>query len=327
MSTSASNPAVILSMDLAMGLTSGNANGTMRTPSDYDDTWALALMRDVPDVDVLGIVVTMGNGPLAPEMVVTQQALERLNMHLPLHPGAATWLPMVATKDNAGVDLSPTCVNDGVTFMADQLRTRQGITILAAGPLTDVACLVLAYPTEASHIKEVVALVGGRPGPVIYAGKPARDFNYSMDPRALSVILDESSIPFTAVTFEASSSAAMPTDIVDALAASADPTAAYFGSASQAYTEWWASIFGPTKPIWDAGVLWRYLHPEDFVCGPARYELELGPPNLGSDRTHDWFIPDPAANGRVTACMSFTDQAAIDRMNNAVLTSIGGKAQ
>ena len=52
-SPSASKPAVILSMDLAMGLTSGNANGTMPTPSDYDDTWALALMHNAPDVDLL----------------------------------------------------------------------------------------------------------------------------------------------------------------------------------------------------------------------------------------------------------------------------------
>ncbi len=159
--------------------------------------------------------------------------------------------------------------------------------------MTDVACLLLAYPAAASNIKEVIALIGSKPGPVIYAGKPARDFNHSMDPRALSVILDESEVPFTAVTFEASSSAALPTDIVSELAQSDDPTASYFGKASQAYTDWWASIFGPTKPIWDAVAVWQYLHPEDFDCSPARYELQLGPPDLPSDSTHDWFIPDP----------------------------------
>ncbi|MCX6526149.1 MAG: nucleoside hydrolase [Actinobacteria bacterium] len=318
------DPAVILSMDLAMGLTSGNANGTMPTPSDYDDTWALPLLRDAPNVNVLGIVVTMGNGPLAQEMVVARESLDKLKMDVPLFAGAATWLPMVATEDYAGVDLSSSCVNDGVRFMADALGKNSDVTILATGPMTDVACLILAYPDEASNIKEIVALIGGKPGPVIYAGKPARDFNYSLDPRALSVILDESKIPFTAVTFEASSSAAMPTNIVDTLAASSDPTEAYFGRASQAYTDWWESSFGPTKPIWDAVAVWKYLHPEDFDCAPARYELQLGPPNLGSDKTHDWFIADPKSDGRVTACMSFVDQAAIDRMNDAVLSSLGG---
>lgn len=318
------DPAVILSMDLAMGLTSGNANGTMSTPSDYDDTWALPLLRDAPDIDLLGIVVTMGNGPLAQEMVVARESLDRLELDVPLIPGAATWLPMVATEDFEGTDLSPSCVNDGVRFMAEALGEHSDVTILATGPMTDVACLLLAYPDAASNIREVVALIGGKPGPVIYAGKPARDFNYSMDPRALSVILDESSVPFTAVTFEASSSSALPTDIVAELAQSDDPTASYFGKASQAYTDWWASIFGPTKPIWDAVAVWQYLHPEDFDCGPARYELQLGPPNLPSDRTHDWFIPDSQADSRVTACTSFVDRAAIDRMNEAVLASIRG---
>jgi hypothetical protein len=116
----------------------------------------------------------------------------------------------------------------------------------------------------------------------------------------------------------------MPTSIVGELAASSDPMEAYFGRASQAYTDWWESIFGPTKPIWDAVAVWKYLHPEDFDCAPARYELQLGPPNLGSDQTHDWFIADPKSDGRVTACMSFVDQAAIDRMNDAVLASLGG---
>jgi pyrimidine-specific ribonucleoside hydrolase len=318
--------AVIMSMDLAMGLTSGNANGTMPTPSDYDDTWALPLLRDASGIDLRGIVVTMGNGPLAPAMVVAQQSLDLLDMDVPLLAGAVTWLPMVATEDSAGVDLSSTCVNDGVRFMAKELREASGLTIVATGPMTDVACLILAYPAEASTIKEIIALIGSRPGPIIYAGKPARDFNYSMDPRALSVILDESTIPFTAVTFEASSSAALPSSIVDELAASPDPVASHFGRASKAYSDWWASIFGPTKPIWDAVAVWKFLHPEDFVCDPARHELQLGPPNLGSDRTHDWFIPDPAADGRVTACMSFIDQAAIDRMNTAVLSSIGGES-
>ena len=67
-----------------MGLTSGNANGTMPTPSDYDDTWALPLLRDAPNVNLLGIVVTMGNGPLAQEMVVARQSLDKLKMDVPL---------------------------------------------------------------------------------------------------------------------------------------------------------------------------------------------------------------------------------------------------
>ena len=320
----ASGRPVILSMDLAMGLTTGNANGTMGTPGDYDDTWALAMMLDPEQFDILGIVVTMGNGQLAPEMVVTRQAMDALHLDAPLVPGAATWLPVAAPLNFDGTDLSPTCVNAGVELMAAQLRQRDDVTVLATGPLTDVACLVLAYPAEAARIKEVVALVGAAPGPLVYAGKTVRDFNYSMDPRALAVVLEESQIPFTTVTFEASSSAAMPTAVVAELAASELPLARYFGEASQAYADWWESKLGPTKPAWDAAVVWQVLHPEDFQCGPARFELALGPPNQVSPDIYDSFILDPAADPRVTACMSFVDQAAIDRMNESVLAAVGG---
>ncbi len=321
---SAGGSAVILSMDLAMGLTTGNANGTQPTPADYDDSWALALAHEQLDLEIVGIVVTMGNGPLAPEMVVARQAMDALEIDVPLLPGAATWLPMVAPQEFTGTDLSATCVNEGVEFMAEELRARDAVTVLATGPLTDIACLALAYPAEAARISEVIALVGSQPGPLMYAGKAVRDFNYSMDPRALAVVLEETQIPFTAVTFEASSSAAMPVATVAELIGGEDPLARYFGRASQAYADWWSSILGPTKPVWDAAVVWRAVHPEDFTCEPARYELGLGAPNLGSDDTHDWFIPDQAAADRVTACTSFVDQAAIDRMNEAVVAAVGG---
>ena len=315
-------PTLLMSMDLAMGLTSGNANGTMSTPSDYDDDWALALITDQPDIRIAGVVVTMGNGPLGPEMAVAQKTLEQLDVEVPLVPGAATWLPVVATMDSAGADLSATCVNDGVEFMAEELRGTEDLTIIATGPLTDVACLALAFPDEAANITEIIALIGSAPDGLTYAGKPVRDFNYSMDPRALSVIVHETSIPFIAVTFEASSSTAMSTDVVDTLAADSSPTAQYFGRASRAYADWWASIFGPTKPVWDASAVWRYLHPEDFTCEPARFELKLGAPNEPTGGTHDWVVPDPTSDGRVQACMSYTDRSAIDRMNAAVLAAI-----
>ena len=112
------------------------------------------------------------------------------------------------------------------------------------------------------------------------------------------------------------------TDVVDALENEASPTARYFGRASQDCAAWWESIFGPTKPIWDASAVWRYLHPEDFTCEAARFEFKLGAPNLGSTETHYWVIPDPLSDGRIQACTSYIDQSAIDRMNNAVLTAI-----
>lgn len=320
--TASTGRSILLSMDLAMGLTSGNANGTLATPSDYDDDWALALVTDQPDVDIAGVVVTMGNGPLGPEMAVARKTLDQLGVDVPLIPGAASWLPVMATQDSSGADLSATCVNGGVEFMAEELRGTEGLTIIATGPLTDVACLALAFPDEAATITEVIALIGSAPDGLTYAGKPVRDFNFSMDPRALSVIVNETTIPFVAVTFEASSSTAVSTGVVDTLAADTSPTAQYFGRASQDYAAWWASIFGPTKPIWDASAVWRYLHPEDFECEPARFDLKLGAPNQPTDETHDWVVPDPTSDGRVQACMSYVDPSAIDRMNAAVLAAI-----
>jgi pyrimidine-specific ribonucleoside hydrolase len=165
--------------------------------------------------------------------------------------------------------------------------------------------------------------VGSAPGPLLFEGKKLRDFNYSMDPRALSVIVQYSRIPITAVTFGASSSTGLPTSVVDSLAASSQRKARYFGRASQPYARWWEERIAPIKPVWDASVVWYALHPEDLECATGGIQLGLGPPNTFSDDVYDWIDPSVSGGRPVTACTTFADAFAITRMNDAVLSAVG----
>lgn len=316
---------VILSMDLAMGLATGNANGTQASPSDYDDAWALALAGASDDLDILGVVVTMGNNSLTAEMAVARRQVRMAGVDAPIVAGAASWLPVAGPTTYDGRELSSTCINDGVRFMAREVRKHQDVTILATGPLTDVACLALNYPKAAAQVGRVVALVGSAPGPLLFEGKSLRDFNYSMDPRALSVLVQYSTIPVTAVTFGASSSTGIPTTVVDDLAASSSAKGRYFGQASVPYARWWEEKIAPVKPVWDASVVWYALHPEDLVCATGGVQLGVGPPNTFSDDVYDWIGPEVSGGRPVTACSSYIDGAAIQRMNAAVLAAVGGE--
>ena len=322
---------VIFSSDMAMGLTSGSANGTSSSPSDYDDSWALALAASSDELDVRGVVVTMGNNMVVPEMGAAQATADALDLDVPVVQGASTWLPMTPLQDYQGTDLDDACVNDGVEFLADELAASategDGVTIIAIGPLTDVACVIMNFPDAVGGIDEIVALIGAAPDdPLDFEGTTLRDFNYIMDPRALQVVLDESDVPFTAIMFGASSAAAISTTDVADLASSDDDLARFFGEASQPYAEFWAEQIAPEKPIWDANVVWYLLAPDAYTCELAGYQLQTGAPISGTDGAalSDQFSPTFTGTRQVTACNAFADQAAMDDFDAAVLAAVGG---
>lgn len=319
---------VIFSTDMSMGLTTGSRNGMSTSAPDIDDSYALALAL-AHGVDVRGVVATMGNSMAKPTVVTAQATVDALGADIPVVQGAEVWLPVEAQQTTGGADLTGTCVNDGVRFMADQLRETGGLTILAIGPLTDVACLTMNFPEEASLISRIVALVGSKPTTVFEIfGTPLVDFNYIMDPRAEQIILDQTYIPFTAITFDLSSLAPIPIPELERLASSPNPLARFYGESSMPRLELLKEIdFGPAYPIFDAAAAWHLIRPQDQVCQQAGYRLKTGSPataEAGETDIYDWFSPEITETRQVTSCTGFTSKEAAGRYQQAILQAVGG---
>lgn len=319
---------VLFSTDMSMGLTTGARNGMSTSVPDIDDSYALALAL-AHGVDVRGVVVTMGNSMAESTVVTAQATVDALGAEIPVVQGAEVWLPVEAQQTTGGADLTNTCVNDGVRFMADQLRETGGLTILAIGPLTDVACLTMNFPEEAALISRIVALVGSKPTTVFEIfGTPLVDFNYIMDPRAEQILLDETTIPFTAITFDLSSLAPIPIPELERLAASTDPLARFYGESSMPRLEMLKEIdFGPAYPIFDAAAAWHLIRPQDQVCQQAGYRLKTGSPataEAGETDIYDWFSPEITETRQVTSCTGFTSREAAGRYQHAILQAVGG---
>jgi len=322
------NEPVVFSTDMSMGLTTGARNGMSTAPPDIDDSYALALAL-AHGIDVRGVVATMGNSMVKPTVVTAQETVAALGADVPVVQGEEVWLPVEAQQTTSGDDLTGTCVNDGVRFMAHELRQTGGLTIMAIGPLTDVACLALNFPAEAALINRIVALVGSKPATVFEIfGTPLVDFNYIMDPRAEQIILEETTIPFTAITFDLSSLAPIPIPELEGLASSADPTARFFGQASMPRLDYLKeSDFGPAYPIFDAAAAWHLIRPEDQVCQKAGYRLATGSPataQAGETDIHDWFSPEFTDTRQVVSCTGFTSPEAAARYQQAILQAVGG---
>ena len=77
-------------------------------------------------------------------------------------------------------------------------KSRKKMSIIAIGPMTSVAEMLLKYPDSTKYIKEVIFMGGTKEK--IY-GRPYREFNISFDPECVDVVI-KSGLPLVMVPME-----------------------------------------------------------------------------------------------------------------------------
>lgn len=77
-------------------------------------------------------------------------------------------------------------------------KSRKKLTIVAIGPMTCVAEMLIKYPDSTKNIKEIIFMGGTKEK--IY-GKPYREFNISFDPECVDVVI-KSGVPLVMVPME-----------------------------------------------------------------------------------------------------------------------------
>jgi len=200
---------IIISSDVAAGLVNGGGSG----PSDTDDSYAIELISSYVDADVLAVVVVRGNNIQPAEVFAANQTfIETPGVwNGPIYGGGV--IPLAVPQDviwTGGVSgdesLPQLCINEGVLQIATSLQNSEDkVTVLAIGPLTDIACLVINFPQLLDKIKELVFLGGRAPDQVLsYPFAPDvvfTDYNIAQDLRATRVVLEQSDIPITFINF------------------------------------------------------------------------------------------------------------------------------
>ncbi len=327
---------VIISTDIATGLQGGWRGGI----NDIDDGLAVAMALSDPALDVRGIVPTFGNNDLGPEMVVAERLVhDLLGSSVPIYPGAAVPLsdPQVAWFD--GTAVTESCVNDGVRFMASELR-RGPVTVLALGPLTDVACLVQNFPREANNIAEVVSIMRRAPGQSFAIGPISglTDFNLARDPRAAQIVLEESAVPLTFLTFALTSSAFVPSSAIEALRGNPSPLARFVVDSADPWVAFWQKTFREDGfHPWDQNAVYYPAHRDTFLCVQAQpqfvrcpsdpYHSDADnpcaghgpgqPTSLDRESAQLWLTAD--TGGRATMCSAYASDTARQAFLNATV--------
>jgi purine nucleosidase len=178
---------IILDTDLAMG-----APG-----SDIDDGFALALAHADPEIQIDLITTVNGNTDVESATLLTLELRKRLGIeHVPVVKGASAPLthperrrtPSQEVVDNYGVGIAPAAGYAPAEIARHVMAHPGEITIVAIGPLTNVAAAVLLEPPVVTNVKEIV-IMGG-----IFLGATGRrdmpgEFNVWSDPEAAEAVL------------------------------------------------------------------------------------------------------------------------------------------
>ncbi len=165
---------------------------------DVDDCWAIIAAMRSSRLNVVGISAVFGNVSLKKAEAVARNLLTSIGTHEPtlavppLHRGAAERIR------------NDFVIPAAVGALGSALSERP-LTILALGPLTNIAMLLRNRPDLAPRIKAIVAVGGQRPGQVFKVGSTPilhfHDLNVRKDPDAFDIIL-RSGVSIHLIPFE-----------------------------------------------------------------------------------------------------------------------------
>ena len=148
---------------------------------EVDDGLALIQAFHSEEFEIRGVSVVFGNAPLEEAFPIGQGIVQRFGPEgLQVYSGAAS-------SDHLGRETAAS------RALAEAIR-QESLTVLALGPVTNVATVLKNHPKLARQIPQIVAVAGRRQDQRFVTGEatsvPLRDFNFELDPDAFQVILD-----------------------------------------------------------------------------------------------------------------------------------------
>lgn len=178
---------IVLDTDLAMGVPG----------SDIDDGFALALAHADPDIRLEMITTVNGNTDVESATALSLELVRRLGIHdVPVIKGAAAPLTRPQQRRSApaeiagrsGVGMSPAPGYAAAALAEHVMRHPGEITVVAIGPLTNIATAIALEPRLPGAVKELVMMGGVFLGSTGVRDMPG-EFNVWSDPEAAAAVL------------------------------------------------------------------------------------------------------------------------------------------
>lgn len=256
------------------------------TDPGVDDAMALLFLHRHPAVELVGITTVFGNAEID---VTTRNALylgERFGIAAPVARGAA--LPLVRPARGAVPEVHG---DDGLGNLAGPVRTTRTadprpahrfivellrahpaeVTLLAVGPLTNLALALAEEPAIAQLARQVVVMggafgIGGQGGNV----SPVAEANILCDPHAADAVFT-APWPVTIVGLDVTHQVRMDHAFFERLRAEGGAEGAFIWEASRHYVRFYGRA---------VGVAGCYVHDSSaaaFAVAPGLFTTRRGP--------------------------------------------------
>jgi inosine-uridine nucleoside N-ribohydrolase len=209
-----------------------------------DDAIAILLALRSPELHIEAITAVSGNVPLAFTLPNALRMLEIAGRtEIPVAAGAA--VPLLRRLVTAqyvhgnnglgGVEFPEPKIKpvaeSAVDLIRRVLRANPGqITVVAIGPLTNIATVLKSDPAVAPLIKEIVLMGGSLSGGNI---TPAAEFNFYVDPEAARIVFD-AGIPLTMVGLDVTNKVLLRESQIRTLEAAQNPVSQAAGKIMRA---------------------------------------------------------------------------------------------
>lgn len=251
----------------------------------HDDAVAMLLALNWPGVEVPGIVATAGNQTLQRTARNARQVVALAGSNVPVslgrdRPLLADLVTSEKVHGESGLEgieleeLGPVHQLSGADFLVETIRgSREPVTLVATGPLTNVAIAFLRAPDIAKRLERLVIMGGA-----LDAGNvtPVSEFNFRTDPEAAKLVL-EAGANATVIGLNVTHQALVIPPEVQAIKELGSPQARAVASwlefYGDAYRKWydWEGV-----PVHDACAVLEALHPGLVTTAPLPVTVETG---------------------------------------------------
>lgn len=190
----------------------------------HDDVIASLIALAHPlDFEILGFTTVCGNNTIKKVTNNILKIQDFLGVNIPVSVGASTPLkrkpePQPLAHGKSGMDgpnlnkatSTPTKLT-AVEFIRDTLKANDKVTIVAIGPLSNIAQFLQKYPKLKNKIEEIVIMGGS-----VYGGNilPKAEFNIYHDPDAAKIVFN-AKVPITLAPLEVCNAGAFKLKDVD----------------------------------------------------------------------------------------------------------------
>ena len=251
----------------------------------HDDAIALMMSAKHPSLELLGVTIVAGNQTLEKTLVNGLNVCQKLGLSVPVYAGMKR---PIMRQQIVAADIHGESGLDGpvfdpltkkpepehaVSYLIRTLMASEGdITLVAVGPLSNVAVAMRMEPGIVSKIREIV-LMGGAYGTGNVT--PSAEFNIYADPEAARVVFT-SGVPIVMMGLDLTNQTVCTADVIERMRNTGNRAGALFADIMSFTLKTQAEVYGlACGPVHDATCIGYLIDPGCITTKDMYVEIDV----------------------------------------------------